>query len=151
MSQVTRTNGGSYPVFSIDTKNGAMSGTLTAPALVQAAGPALDFFAVDLGATLVDEMGVGRAVELALRTIALKTTLHFYQVEVGNQLSVAVYPAGGWTAPELETAIKALGEVEVVAAVEDNANTEEDEEAEAITFDFAATTVTNKGFKLAKV
>jgi hypothetical protein len=81
----------------------------------------------------------------------LKTTLHFYQVEVGNQLSVAVYPAGGWTAPELETAIKALGEVEVVAAVEDNANTEEDEEAEAITFDFAATTVTNKGFKLAKV
>lgn len=150
MPQVIRTNGGSYPVFSIDTKNGAMSGDLTAAALVQPQGPALDFFAVDLGAPLAGEMGVGRAVELALRTIALKTTLHFYQVETATQVSVAVYPAGGWSATELQEALVAMGEVEMVAAVEDNEATEEDETAEAITFDFAAATVTNVGFKLAK-
>jgi hypothetical protein len=123
MSQVTRTHGDSLPVFAIDTQNGPMTGALTVAGLVQAQGPALQFLAVDFGASVAAEVGTNGKIEKAIKALTTKATVHFYQVEAGAQMSIALYPAGAWTTTDAAAA--------VTAAVG------------------AAATVTDLGFKLA--
>lgn len=137
MSGFTRTHGGSQPVFAIDQLNGTQTGTITADATVQIAGPKLDFFKVMVkdGAAaaidLRDQLDTGGVVEVVIRSVTQLATTHFYQVEGDNsgQLSIAVYPTGAWSASDLQTALQALGTVN--------------------TKDVSGTLVTNDGFKLA--
>jgi hypothetical protein len=137
MAFFTRTHGGSQPVFAIDQLNGTQTGTISADATVQIAGPKLDFFKIlikDVGASAIDlrdQMDTGGVVEVVLRTLTQLATLHFYQVEgdATGQISVAVYSTGAWAAADLEDAIQALGTVN--------------------SKDVSGSLVTNGGFKLA--
>lgn len=132
-----KVHGGSQPVFAIDQLNGTQTGTISADATVQIAGPKLDFFKIlvkDAGATAIDlrdQMDTGGVVEVLIRSITQLATVHFYQVEGdGNgQVSLAIYPTGAWAAADMQTALQALGTVN--------------------TKDVSGTLVTTGGFKLA--
>lgn len=136
MAYIPLVNGGSQPVFSIDTLNGplAQTGTYLAgvPAMLQ--GPKLDFFGIDLGADPSAEAGVNGAIQHVLQAIQVKATVAFYQVAATanpTNFSVAVYPTAAWDAAALQTAIQALGSVGPTP------------------FNLAGATVTNVGFRLA--
>ena len=78
---------------------------------------------------------VGESIEAILFAILTKATITYYQIESGSggQISVMVEAnGGGWTAADLQTAIRALG-----ASVGAN------------TIDVSGTTVTDTGLKLA--
>ena len=137
MAYIPLVNGGSQPVFSIDTLNGPLAQSTTYPAGVPTMlqGPKLDFFGMDLGANPIGEAGVNRAIQAVLQAIQVKAIVAFYQVEnsaAANNFSVAVYPTAAWTAADLQTAIQALGATVGVTP-----------------FDLSGATVTNVGFKLA--
>ena len=128
MATLYRPNGDAQAVFAIDVQNGPVTGNIatngSANVPVQMAGPKLDFFAV------VVENGSNQAIDLRNecgnvtdpgvvqtinQTIQEKATIAIYQVEAAatGQISYALYPTGAWTTSTLDTAITALGNVQI--------------------------------------
>jgi hypothetical protein len=147
-------NGDSQPVFALDINNGSQTGNIgSTDALVQMAGPKLDFFKVlvkDTGATAIDlraelgtytsgvfDPGVVKNINQAIQETA---TIAMYQVEgaTTGQISVAVYPQDAWTAATLQSALQALGNVQIT-----------DSSGTVRGVDVSGTTVTEPGFQLA--
>jgi hypothetical protein len=127
MAILFRPNGDADPVFALDIANGAQSGNLAtvgANALVQMQGPKLDYFA------LVVENGSNQAIDLRNelgnvtdpgvvqtinQTVQTNATIAFYQVQnsTTGQISYGLYPTGAWTTTTLDTAVTALGNVQI--------------------------------------
>lgn len=147
-------NGDSQQVFALDTNNGALHGALTStPALVQMAGPKLDYFKIivqDGSNSAVDlrgEVGVVTAgvfypgvINQINQCIQRTATIAMYQVEAdtSGQISIGVYPQAAWTAATLDAALKALGNVQVTSS-----------NGTVTGVDVSGTDVTTAGFKLA--
>lgn len=141
MAIFTRTNGDAHPVFALDVTNGKQTGNIGATdALVNPAGPKLDFFAIvvenasNQARDLRVELDTGETVEAIIRAIQQTATVAFYQVEgtASGQISVGVYPAGAYTNATLTTLVTGLG-----AAVGTNS------------VDVSGSQATDVGFKLA--
>jgi hypothetical protein len=147
-------NGDAQPVFAMDINNGPQTGNIgSTDALVQMAGPKLDFFKVlvkDGSAAAVDlrdQLGVytsgvftpGVVVQIN-QDIQKTATIAMYQVEgdATGQLSVGVYPSGAWTAATLQASLQALGNVQITAS-----------NGTVTGVNVSGTLVTNPGFKLA--
>ena len=128
MATLFRPNGDADPVFALDISNGAQSGNLAtvgANALVQMAGPKLDFFAVvvenasNQAVDLRNELGNitdPGVVQTINQTIQQTATIAFYQVQNSStgQISYGVYPAGAYEdATALGNAVVALGNVQI--------------------------------------
>ena len=146
-------NGDAQPVFALDINNGAQTGAISSAALVQMAGPKLDFFkviventssqAIDLRNQLgnvtsgVFTPGVVVQINQAIQQTA---TIAMYQVEADTtgQISYAIYPSGAYTAATLETLIQGLGNVQITAS-----------NGTVTGVDVSSSEVTNVGFKLA--
>jgi hypothetical protein len=127
MAILFRPNGDADPVFALDIANGAQSGNLAtvgANALVQMAGPKLDYFA------LIVENGSNQAIDLRNelgnvtdpgvvqtinQTVQTNATIAFYQVQnsTTGQISYGLYPTGAWTTATLDTAVTGLGNVQI--------------------------------------
>ena len=104
MASFTRSNGDVQPVFALDTRNGKIApATATAGTVVNIQGPALDFFSLTANATVAGEQGVSEYVDAVLKAVQQKATIATYQVDA-TQISLAVYPAGAYTAASLLTA-----------------------------------------------
>mgnify|MGYP003347697039 CR=1 FL=1 len=133
MSGFTRTHGDSQPVFAIDVQNGPVSPSASANGTTtNFIGPAMDFFGFDLGAAPTAQLGVDGAISAVNQCIEQLGTVMMYSVSATSNvtnMSVAVYPVGGWTAAGLQTAVRALGTVNG--------------------YDLSGATVTNVGFRLA--
>ena len=139
MASIPLVSGGSQPVFAIDTLNGPqLAANVTyAPAGTPTnfAGPAYDFFGVDLGADPSAQAGVNGALQTILQTIQQTATIAIYQVAAtGNatNLSLAIYPVGAYTDVTLQAAIRSLGS-----------------NVAGTGYSVAAANVTNVGFRLA--
>jgi len=146
-------NGDAQPVFALDVNNGSQTGTITSPALVQMAGPKLDYFkiivqngsqqAIDLRPQLgsysggVFTPGVVVQINQAIQSTA---TIAMYQVEAdtSGQISIGVYPQAAWTAATLDASLKALGNVQITAS-----------DGTVTGVNVSGTDVTSAGFKLA--
>jgi hypothetical protein len=103
MASFTKTNGDTQPVFALDTANGKIAAdTATAGTVVNIQGPALDFFSLTANATVAGEQGVSEYVDAVLKAVQQKATIATYQVDA-DQISLAVYPAGAYTAATLLT------------------------------------------------
>lgn len=113
MAGFTRTNGDASGVAVYDVAayvNGSTSGTAGVP--VQPAGPKLEFYTGDLGASgLNSQFGPGGAVEAVLRIFSQMSTVHMYQFNNDGTYRVALYPVGGDVSTSIQTAIQALGTV----------------------------------------
>lgn len=147
-------NGDSQPVFALDINNGAQTGNIgSTAALVQPQGPHLNYFKVlvkDSGATAIDlrnQLGgysggvfTPGVVNQINQRVQQTATIAVYQVEGTNagQISYAVYPNDAWTAATLQTAIQALGNVQITSS-----------DGTVTGVDVSGTLVTNPGFKLA--
>lgn len=146
-------NGDSQPVFALDINNGSQNGDISSDALVQMAGPKLDFFKIIVedgsqsAIDLTNELGnvtsgvfTPGVVNQINQCIQLKATIAMYQVEAdaSGQLSIAVYPNAAWTAADLQVAIRALGNVQITAS-----------NGTVTGVNVSGTDVTNVGFKLA--
>ena len=130
MPTLFRPNGDAQSVFALDVANGAQTGNIAtagggaASALVQMAGPKLDFFA------LVVENGSNQAIDLRNecgnvtdpgavqtinQTIQEKATIAFYQVQnaTSGLISYALYPTGAYTTATLDTAVTGLGNIQI--------------------------------------
>jgi hypothetical protein len=146
-------NGDAQPVFALDINNGAQTGDISSAALVQMAGPKLDFFKV------IIENGSSQAIDLTNQlgnvtngvftpgvvvqinqAIQRTSTIAMYQVEADTtgQISYAIYPSGAYTAATLEATIQALGNVQITAS-----------NGTVTGVDVSSSEVTNVGFKLA--
>ena len=146
-------NGDAQPVYALDINNGAQTGDISSAALVQMAGPKLDFFKV------IVENGSSQAIDLTNQlgnvtngvftpgvvvqinqAIQRTATIAMYQVEAdtSGQISYAIYPSGAYTAATLEATIQALGNVQITAS-----------NGTVTGVDVAGTDVTNVGFKIA--
>jgi hypothetical protein len=150
MATLFRPNGDAQAVFALDVANGPQTGNI-APnaALVQMQGPKLDYFAVIVqnGSNQninlqsecgnVTDPGVVQSINQCVQTNA---TIAIYQVEAANagQISYAVYPTGAWTASTLQTAIDALGNVQITNS-----------SGQTRGVNVSGSDVTNVGFKLA--
>ena len=146
-------NGDAQPVFALDINNGAQTGDISSAALVQMAGPKLDFFKVivqngsNQAVDLTNELGnvtngvftPGVVVQIN-QAIQRTATIAMYQVEADSsgQISYGIYPAGAWTTATLDAALKALGNVQITAS-----------NGTVTGVDVAGTDVTTAGFKLA--
>ena len=146
-------NGDAQPVFALDINNGAQQGDISSAALVQMAGPKLDYFkvivqngsnqAVDITNQLgnvtngVFTPGVVVQINQAIQQTA---TIAMYQVEADSsgQISYGIYPSGAWTAATLDAALKALGNVQITAS-----------NGTVTGVNVSGTDVTTAGFKLA--
>ena len=149
-------NGDSQPVFALDINNGPQTGNITSPALVQMDGPKLDFFKILVngdqgsGNAAVDlrgELGSYTAgvfypglVNQLTQAIQRTATIAKYQVEAdtSGQISIAIYPAGAYTAASLQTTLRALGNVQITSS-----------NGTVTGVDVANTAVSTAGFKLA--
>ena len=142
MASLTITSGGSQPVFASDTLNGSVSSsTYLAGVPTNLAGPKLDFFGCDLGASPAAEAGVNEMLQTLLQSIQQTATVAIYQVAATTNVtnfSVATYPTGAFntatdgtdnSAATLQAQIRALGTVSG--------------------YDLSGATVTNVGFRLA--
>jgi len=115
MAEVTRVHGSAFGVVHND-RGASGSGAISADETVILNGPQLDFFKIivkDVSGNIEDlrnELDPGEGVEAILRKIADKANIEMYQVEgdTSGQISVAVYPAGAYTASTLQTAIRTL-------------------------------------------
>jgi hypothetical protein len=126
MAQIYRQNGDAQPVFALDIQNGSTTATLTStPALVQMAGPKLQFIAlvvengsnqaIDLRAELGNTTDPG-VVQVINQAVQQTSTIAFYQVEptTTGQISYGVYPTAGFAdATALGNAVLALGNVQI--------------------------------------
>lgn len=132
MAEITRTNGNAFGVVNHD-RGLAGSGAITADETVIMEGPQLDFFKVVAGADLSNELDTGESVELILQDVQKRAVIAMYQVEgdATGVISLAVYPAGAWTAASLQTSLQALGAT-----------------AGANNVDLTGATVTDPGFEL---
>jgi len=146
-------NGDAQPVFALDINNGDQQGDISSAALVQMAGPKLDYFkvivqngsqqAVDITNQLgnvtsgVFTPGVVVQINQAIQRTA---TIAMYQVEAdtSGQISYGIYPSGAWTAATLDAALKALGNVQITAS-----------NGTVTGVNVSGTDVTDVGFKLA--
>jgi len=147
-------NGDSQPVFALDINNGAQTGNIgSTDALVQPQGPKLNFFKVlvkDGGASAVDlraelgsysggvfDPGVVNQLNQAIQNTA---TIAIYQVEGADtgQISYAIYPQEAYTAATLQSALQALGNVQIT-----------DSSGTVRGVNVSGTTVTEPGFQLA--
>ena len=150
-------NGDSQPVFALDINNGPQTGQISSAALVQMAGPKLDFIALivenasnqaidlrnqlgnaDGGGTGVFNPGVINTINAAIQRTS---TIAFYQVEAtaAGQISYGIYPSGAFAnATDLGNVVAGLGTVTV---------TEEDGSTNSV--DVSGSQSTNVGFKLA--
>lgn len=138
-NNLQKVHGSVQPVFSIDTRNGAIDPATAASGITtNFIGPSMDFFGIDLGADPSGQMATNGAVEAVLRTIGQLGTVMIYSVDATanpTNLSVGVYPVGAWeaatavTGANLTAALQALGTVN--------------------TYSLAGATVTNVGFRLA--
>jgi hypothetical protein len=155
MATLFRPNGDAQAVFALDVANGPQTGNIASagggagPALVQMQGPKLDYFAVIVqnGSNQninlqsecgnVTDPGVVQSINQCVQTNA---TIAIYQVEAANagQISYAVYPTGAWTASTLQTAIDALGNVQITNS-----------SGQTRGVNVSSSDVTNVGFKLA--
>ena len=124
-------NGDAQPVYALDINNGPQEGDISTAALVQMAGPKLDYFkvivqngsqqAVDITNQLgnvtsgVFTPGVVVQINQAIQRTA---TIAMYQVEAdtSGQISYGIYPSGAWTAATRDAALKALGNVQITAS-----------------------------------
>ena len=147
-------NGDAQPVFALDINNGAQTGNIgSTSALVQMAGPKLDFFkvlvkdgsagAIDLRNQLGNITGsvfYPGVVKYINQTIQNTTTIAIYQVEgtATGQISYALYPQAAYTAGTLQTALQAMGNVQITSS-----------DGTVTGVDVAGTLVTSSGFKLA--
>ena len=146
-------NGDAQPVFALDINNGAQTGDISAAALVQMAGPKLDFFKV------IVENGSSQAIDLTNQlgnvtngvftpgvvvqinqAIQRTATIAMYQVEADTtgQISYAIYPSGAYTAATLEAVIQSLGNVQITAS-----------DGTVTGVNVSSSEVTDVGFKLA--
>jgi hypothetical protein len=136
MAFILPVNGDAQPVFAIDTQNGPVdSDTYLAGVPTNLAGPALDFFGIDLGADPSGQAGVNQAILAVLQATQQLATVAIYQVAATanvTNMSMAVYPVSAWTAATLQAAIRAIGNVST-----------------PYTYNFTGATVTNVGFRLA--
>jgi len=115
MADVTRAHGSAFGVVNMD-RGAAGSGSISADETVILNGPQLDFFTMtikDVSGNAEDlraELDVGEGVEQIFKNIQAKANIEFYQVEgdTTGKISVAVYPAGAWTASTLQTNIRTL-------------------------------------------
>jgi hypothetical protein len=146
-------NGDAQPVFALDINNGAQTGDISAAALVQMAGPKLDYFKVivqngsNQAVDLTNQLGnvtsgvftPGVVVQLN-QAIQQTATIAMYQVEAdtSGQISYGIYPSGAWTAATLDAALKALGNVQITAS-----------NGTVTGVNVSGTDVTTAGFKLA--
>jgi hypothetical protein len=146
-------NGDAQPVYALDINNGPQEGDISSAALVQMAGPKLDYFkvivqngsqqAVDITNQLgnvtsgVFTPGVVVQINQAIQRTA---TIAMYQVEAdtSGQISYGIYPSGAWTAATLDAALKALGNVQITAS-----------NGTVTGVNVSGTDVTDVGFKLA--
>lgn len=128
MATLFRPNGDAQPVFALDIANGAVTGNIATSgagnALVQMAGPKLDFFAVvvenasnqaiDLRNECgnVNDPGVVQVINQAIQQTA---TIAFYQVQnaATGQISYALYPSGAYTTTTLDQTVTDLGNVQI--------------------------------------
>ena len=127
MATLFRPNGDADPVFALDISNGAQSGNLAtvgANALVQMAGPKLDFFAVivenasNQAIDLRNELGNitdPGVVQTINQTVQQTATIAFYQVQnsASGQISYGLYPSGAYTTTTLDQAVTGLGNVQI--------------------------------------
>jgi len=113
MAGFSRSNGDASGVAVYDVAqyvNGTTSGSAGVP--IQPAGPKLEFYTGDLGASGVSsQFGTGGAVEAVLRVFAQMSTVHMYQFNNDGAYRVAMYPTGGDAAAALQIAVRALGTV----------------------------------------
>jgi|DEB0MinimDraft_3_1074331.scaffolds.fasta_scaffold03790_5 hypothetical protein len=115
MAEITRVSGNAFGVVHND-RGVAGSGAISADETVILNGPQLDFFKIivkDVSGNVEDlrnELDAGEGVEAILRHISLLANIEMYQVEgdTSGQISVAVYPAGAYTASTLQTAVRTL-------------------------------------------
>ena len=146
-------NGDSQPVFALDINNGSQTGTISSAALVQMAGPKLDFFKIivqngsDQNIDLTTQLGsysggvfTPGVVNQLMQNIQTTATVALYQVEAtsAGQISVGVYPQNAWTTTTLQASIRALGNVQITAS-----------DGTVTGVNVAGTDVTTAGFKLA--
>ena len=146
-------NGDAQPVYALDINNGPQQGVITSAALVQMAGPKLDFFGVvvqngsqqnidlqnQLGNVTSGVFTPGVIVQLN-QSIQTTATIAMYQVEAASagQISYAVYPSGAYTAATLQAQLRALGNIQITAS-----------DGTVTGVNVTGTDVTNVGFKLA--
>jgi hypothetical protein len=146
-------NGDAQPVYALDINNGPQDGVITSAALVQMAGPKLDFFGVvvqngsqqnidlqnQLGNVTSGVFTPGVVVQLN-QSIQTTATIAMYQVEAASagQISYAVYPSGAYTAATLQAQLRALGNIQITAS-----------DGTVTGVNVTGTDVTNLGFKLA--
>jgi hypothetical protein len=146
-------NGDAQPVFALDISNGSQNGVITSAALVQMAGPKLDFFNVvvqngsqqnidlqnQLGNVTSGVFTPGVVVQLN-QSIQNTATIAMYQVEAASagQISYAVYPSGAYTAATLQAQLRALGNIQITAS-----------DGTVTGVNVTGTDVVNVGFKLA--
>jgi hypothetical protein len=146
-------NGDAQPVYALDINNGPQEGVITSAALVQMAGPKLDFFGVvvqngsqqnidlqnQLGNVTSGVFTPGVIVQLN-QSIQNTATIAMYQVEAASagQISYAVYPSGAYTAATLQAQLRALGNIQITAS-----------DGTVTGVNVTGTDVTNVGFKLA--
>lgn len=126
MAVLFRPNGNAQSVFALDIQNGPTTATLTStPALVQMAGPKLQFIAlivenasnqaVDLRAECgnTTDPGVVQSINQAIQQTC---TIAFYQVEASSsgQISYGIYPTAAFSdATALGNVVLALGNVQI--------------------------------------
>jgi hypothetical protein len=146
-------NGDAQPVYALDINNGPQDGVITSAALVQMAGPKLDFFGVvvqngsqqnidlqnQLGNVTSGVFTPGVVVQLN-QSVQSTATIAMYQVEAASagQISYAVYPSGAYTAATLQAQLRALGNIQITAS-----------DGTVTGVNVTGTDVTNLGFKLA--
>ena len=146
-------NGDAQPVYALDINNGPQEGVITSAALVQMAGPKLDFFNVVVqngsqqNIDLTNQLGnvtsgvftPGVVVQLN-QNIQTTATIAMYQVEAdtSGQISYGIYPSGAWTAATLQASLRALGNIQITAS-----------DGTVTGVNVTGTDVTTAGFKLA--
>lgn len=118
MAGFSRVNGDAGGVFNSDVNSFTNGSAVGTGVTVNPHGPGLDYFAIDFGANVTNAaFQAGGAVESVNRTIQQLTTIATYEVQADHTISTvrsskyAVYPKGGTSASDLQTAIRALGTV----------------------------------------
>lgn len=107
MAVFATTHGDLQPVFNLDTQNGPIAGATSLAGLpVQPQGPKLDFFSLTANATINTTGNTGGYLANVIQQIQTLATVAMYQVD-GQQLSIAVYPTGAYTAATLATTVAA--------------------------------------------
>ena len=116
MAEITRTHGTAFGAVSHN-RGASGSGALGADEPVIANGPVLDFFKViikDVSGNVEDlrnELDPAEGVTAIFDKITNGgANIEMYQIEGDNtgQISIALYPAGAYTASTLQTAIRTL-------------------------------------------